>query len=207
MEEFLDLAEEDIFISKGLMELLREKIGYKKGFSITIHKATSDWKNCRYRTKVVLIIQEKDPISSLIITKGPKHINPLKFIDRETWTQVWDDIHWILEGEPYKDMEHKTPSEFTFWPEKIEGGKVILTSGGWFNGLYKSSLSKIETRIKQLREYLPFEIWKQPQDIPKQSQALQDRLKWWREYIESLDRSLNSVELYYMPIRLIPNAM
>ena len=42
MEEFLDLAEEDIFISKGLMELLREKIGYKKGFSITIHKATSD---------------------------------------------------------------------------------------------------------------------------------------------------------------------
>jgi len=114
----LDLTKEDIFISKELMELLREKIGYKKGFSITIHKATSDWKNCRYRTKVVLIIQEKDPISSLIITKGPKHINPLKFIDRETWTQVWDDIHWILEGEPYKDMEHKTPSEFTFWPEK-----------------------------------------------------------------------------------------
>lgn len=27
------------------------------------------------------------------------------------------------------------------------------------------------------------------------------------EYIESLDRPLNSVELYYMPIRLIPNAM
>ena len=32
MEEFLDLTKEDIFISKGLMELLREKIGYKKGF-------------------------------------------------------------------------------------------------------------------------------------------------------------------------------
>ena len=71
---------------------------------------------------------------------------------------MWGDIHWILEGEPYKDMEHKTPSEFTFWPEKIEGGKVILTSGGWFNGLHKSSLSKIETRIKQLREYLPFKF-------------------------------------------------
>lgn len=32
MEEFLDLAEENIFISKELMELLREKLVTKKAF-------------------------------------------------------------------------------------------------------------------------------------------------------------------------------
>lgn len=199
---YLVLTKEDIFINTTLMALLRKVFGYGTGFSISIQDVEYSQEGLSLKTKVTIIIREKPPIAPFTITKNAKHINPSKFVDRGTWTEVIEHVCWILEGRNYKDWRYSEKCELKFRVMDITEEKITLIKTRSFRK--RRWGYEIIDRADRLREFLPLEIWKQPNDLVKH---LPNNSRWWKEYIESLNRPLNSTEISLMPTTLLPFAM